>query len=796
MPIENYVIGDVIGKGSYGEVTLASNKKDKKKYVIKKIDLHNANAKERTFAQQEVEILSKLRHPNIVSYKESFQTNDGHLAIIMGYCEGGDLYTKLKKQAKQGEFLTETQIVEWFVQIAMALQYMHDRNILHRDLKTQNIFLTKSKIIKLGDLGIARVLDSNADMATTMIGTPYYMSPELFSNKPYNHKSDVWALGCCVYEMATLKHAFNAKDMNSLVYKILKGKTPTMPKHYSEELLEIIRSMLKYEPSSRPSASRILRHAFIKKHIALFLEGTKNRHKKKSRDEKPKTSVTPTKQRTSTDTKQQSPSSKSKKSADRVEQPSEEGLATASKVDIILIDDPKNNENVEKVQNSSHGNHNKDSPYNKREPNNNNNEKDSIKDDIPSRENRHRHKRVGESVRKIDTPEKDIHTDVVVPNKEKHRIKKTESSPRKNETSELDHHNRDVKNPSHVRKILHERIQAKARLKEKRDLEAKQRKSLEHQSERVSSASSQEDRSERNGSGDGVRKTSKDRKRSQEKKQDNSRRPLPVLRTEAGIQEETRSGLPRPRFKNDDTRESRVQEKDQKLNEENPKMSAGVPNMAARRKRRQRLQESQPQFSPPTTSSVVTRKIESRPALSCPSFPRKSREEIIRSHLQRNSIQHEEFDVVDGHQPQSPPSDEKEVDEDESSGSDEVIVSSHGKGSDVMNLIDTLQATLKMDAGGVGGGGLDNRKSPEESVEMQDEDELSPTVSGRLKDRITRLRRECIEGIGIEVLKKAYQIIDSHQEEKAEPLMRDLLGEKFDDFSGRIWQLKFCEEFK
>lgn len=83
-------------------------------------------------------------------------------------------------------------------------------------------------IFQLGDLGIARVLENNVDMATTMIGTPYYMSPELFSNKPYNHKSDVWALGCCVYEMATLKHAFNAKDMNSLVYKILKGKVSSI----------------------------------------------------------------------------------------------------------------------------------------------------------------------------------------------------------------------------------------------------------------------------------------------------------------------------------------------------------------------------------------------------------------------------------------------------------------------------------------------------------------------------------------------------------------------------------------
>jgi NIMA (never in mitosis gene a)-related kinase len=152
---------------------------------------------------------------------------------------------------------------------------MHENNILHRDLKTQNIFLTKNKIIKVGDLGIARVLKGNNDMATTIIGTPYYMSPELFSNKPYNSKSDVWALGCCVYEMTTLKHAFNAKDMTSLVFKITKGKMPPVPSHYSKELIVLIESMLNSDPKKRPTVNRILRDSYIKKNIMLFLERTK-----------------------------------------------------------------------------------------------------------------------------------------------------------------------------------------------------------------------------------------------------------------------------------------------------------------------------------------------------------------------------------------------------------------------------------------------------------------------------------------------------------------------------------------
>ncbi|CAB4021192.1 serine threonine- kinase Nek4-like [Paramuricea clavata] len=278
MPLHDYTTGNVIGKGTYGEVSLVKHKKDRKQYVIKRVDIHNASKREQKAAEQEAKLLSQVRHPNIVSYKESFQGDDGFLYIVMAFCEGGDMYSRLKDQ--KGTYLEERQIVEWFVQIAMALQYLHDRHILHRDLKTQNIFLTKSKIIKVGDLGIARVLENASDMATTLIGTPYYMSPELFSNKPYSYKSDVWALGCCLYEMCTLKHAFNAKDMNSLVYKILKGKLPTMPKIYSYDLCDIIRSMLGQDPEKRPSVARLLRHSFIKKQIALFLEGTKNRQKK------------------------------------------------------------------------------------------------------------------------------------------------------------------------------------------------------------------------------------------------------------------------------------------------------------------------------------------------------------------------------------------------------------------------------------------------------------------------------------------------------------------------------------
>ncbi|XP_027692684.1 serine/threonine-protein kinase Nek4 isoform X1 [Vombatus ursinus] len=275
MPLAAYCFLRAVGKGSYGEVTLVRHRQDGKQYVIKKLNLRNASSRERKAAEQEAQLLSQLKHPNIVTYRESWEGGDGLLYIVMGFCEGGDLYRKLKE--RKGKLLPENQVVEWFVQIAMALQYLHEKHILHRDLKTQNVFLTRTNIIKVGDLGIARVLENQYDMASTLIGTPYYMSPELFSNKPYNYKSDVWALGCCVYEMATLKHAFNAKDMNSLVYRIIEGKLPPMPKDYSPQLAELIRTMLCKKPEERPSVRSILRQPYIKHHISLFLEVTKAR---------------------------------------------------------------------------------------------------------------------------------------------------------------------------------------------------------------------------------------------------------------------------------------------------------------------------------------------------------------------------------------------------------------------------------------------------------------------------------------------------------------------------------------
>ncbi|XP_066429639.1 serine/threonine-protein kinase Nek1 isoform X2 [Eleutherodactylus coqui] len=257
-----------IGEGSFGKAILVKSKEDGKQYVIKEISISKMSNKEREESRREVAVLANMKHPNIVQYRESFEES-GCLYIVMDYCEGGDLFKRIN--AQKGVLFSEDQILDWFVQLCLALKHVHDRKILHRDIKSQNIFLTKSGTIQLGDFGIARVLNSTIELVRTCIGTPYYLSPEICENRPYNNKSDIWALGCVLYEMCTLKHAFEAGNMKNLVLKIIRGSYPPVSVHYSYDLRSLLSILFKRNPRDRPSVTSILEKPFILKRIEKFL---------------------------------------------------------------------------------------------------------------------------------------------------------------------------------------------------------------------------------------------------------------------------------------------------------------------------------------------------------------------------------------------------------------------------------------------------------------------------------------------------------------------------------------------
>jgi NIMA (never in mitosis gene a)-related kinase len=193
------------------KVYLAQKKDNQEKIIIKEINLLKLDEKERDMAIQEGIVLSKLKHPNIVNCHKYYLENN-KIDIIMEYEEGGDLSNKINEQKNKKKYFEEKEIIEWFIEICEGVKYIHENKIIHRDLKPLNIFLTKNNKIKIGDFGIATLLNYKSK-AKTMIGTQIYLSPEIMKNKPYDYKSDIWNLGIILYKLTQLKNPFENKQI-------------------------------------------------------------------------------------------------------------------------------------------------------------------------------------------------------------------------------------------------------------------------------------------------------------------------------------------------------------------------------------------------------------------------------------------------------------------------------------------------------------------------------------------------------------------------------------------------------
>ena len=174
----------------------------------------------------------------------------------MEYADGGDLYHYLFNHSQEKRYLTEKRVWQLFTQVLRGLRVLHDQKILHRDIKSPNVFLTKSGYAKLGDLNVSTIL--KCGMLRTQTGTPYYASPEVWSENPYDHKSDIWSLGCVLYEMCSLKPPFRAEDMRGLRQKVCQGLYQPIPKHFSAVLSNLLKQMLNVNPVKRLGLKEIM----------------------------------------------------------------------------------------------------------------------------------------------------------------------------------------------------------------------------------------------------------------------------------------------------------------------------------------------------------------------------------------------------------------------------------------------------------------------------------------------------------------------------------------------------------
>ncbi|XP_074073299.1 serine/threonine-protein kinase Nek5 isoform X2 [Macrotis lagotis] len=267
--MDKYDVIKMIGEGAFGKAFLAKGKADNQPCVIKEINLTKMPHREKEASKKEVILLAKMKHPNIVKFFSSLQEMN-KLYIVMEYCDGGDLMKRINRQ--HGVLFDEDQILCWFVQISLGLKHIHDRKILHRDIKSQNIFLSNNEMIaKLGDFGIARVLNNTMELARTCVGTPYYLSPEICQNKPYNNKTDIWSLGCVLYELCTLRHPFEGTSLHQLVLKICQARFDPISPKFSSDLQILVTQLFKIPPRNRPSINSILKKPFLEKLIAKYL---------------------------------------------------------------------------------------------------------------------------------------------------------------------------------------------------------------------------------------------------------------------------------------------------------------------------------------------------------------------------------------------------------------------------------------------------------------------------------------------------------------------------------------------
>jgi len=267
--MDDFQIISKLGEGAYSTVFKVKRIIDNQIYALKKVKLLNLSEKEKENSLNEVRILASVKSNFVVSYKEAFfDEKDNTLCIVMEFADRGDLYQQIVAHKKTAKFFEESDIWRIFIQLVKGLKALHDLKILHRDMKSANVFLFSNGCAKLGDLNVSKV--ARRGLGYTQTGTPYYASPEVWKDKPYDHKSDVWSLGCVLYEMITLRPPFRAKDMEGLFNKVCKGQFSRIPDRFSDDLFKVVQYLLQVNSIQRPSCEQILQHPIVLKRIEYF----------------------------------------------------------------------------------------------------------------------------------------------------------------------------------------------------------------------------------------------------------------------------------------------------------------------------------------------------------------------------------------------------------------------------------------------------------------------------------------------------------------------------------------------
>jgi serine/threonine protein kinase len=268
----------LLGSGAYGDAWLCKLRggivnSASDMVVAKTMYLPDMKNKELRYAQSEIQCLANTNHSNIVRFVDS-QVSDKHLTILMEFADAGDLRKHIKTRLGMKHHLSESEAMLLFLQVVMALEHIHSRQMLHRDLKTANILISSSGLIKVADFGFSRQYEDTVSntVAKTFCGTPYYLAPELWHGKRYSNRAEVWSLGIILYELFALDRPFNSSTIKGLMEQVCKNQTRALPDAYTDDARALVATLLSHDPSQRPNCIEIFKIPYVAEHFDTLVQ--------------------------------------------------------------------------------------------------------------------------------------------------------------------------------------------------------------------------------------------------------------------------------------------------------------------------------------------------------------------------------------------------------------------------------------------------------------------------------------------------------------------------------------------
>uniref|UniRef100_A0A1I7WWY1 Serine/threonine-protein kinase kin-29 n=1 Tax=Heterorhabditis bacteriophora TaxID=37862 RepID=A0A1I7WWY1_HETBA len=252
-----YQVGRVIGRGNFATVRLARHEIAKTKVALKMVDKTAIDEENLLKVEREIRILKSIEHPHIIKLYEVIRT-DRYIYIVTEYCSGGELYEVLIERGRTAE----DEAKRWFGQVSSALAYLHQRGVVHRDLKAENVLLDKNNNIKIIDFGFSNLQMPN-QLLNTWCGSPPYAAPELLLGKEYDGlKADIWSLGVLLYILVTGGFPFPGDSVDKLKRAVLSGQVK-IPYWVSVECADLIRKMLVLNPLKRYGINNVIQHRWM-----------------------------------------------------------------------------------------------------------------------------------------------------------------------------------------------------------------------------------------------------------------------------------------------------------------------------------------------------------------------------------------------------------------------------------------------------------------------------------------------------------------------------------------------------